>query len=246
MPLQLVTDLRLMINDYYKRFPPSESGTSVPQTPAQSVLPRSFQTPSYISPGTSQHPQNLDVESEREEGELEEASENSEWEDYQIQTPSPPPPDPVDSPPVDIGGFHLIMERATKRFMINMETKTKKLSFLYDFRNQQRKQVRTVPIIDFIWKEGLKIMMHPSSMPAVLPGLEKKYKAPDNSPACLIGQPKPDSIISQAAQRRARNPSVPVTTPPDRDGRKLDTIGKKVSTIAATTVRVANSLAILG
>lgn len=84
-----------------------------------------------------------------------------------------------------------------------------------------------------------------ASIPAVLPKLEKKYKAPDNSPACLIGQPKPDSVISQAAQHRARNPASPLSAPPDRDGRRLDSIGKKNSTMAATTVRVDNSLAIL-
>lgn len=89
-------------------------------------------------------------------------------------------------------------------------------------------------------------MKSPASIPAVLPRLDKKYKAPDNSLACLLGQPNADSVIAQAAQRHSRNPCAPITAPPDKEGRKLDAIGKKVSTMAATTVWAANSLAILG
>lgn len=118
--------------------------------------------------------------------------------------------------------------------------------FLYDFERSSCKALCSVPIVDYIWEEGVKVMKNPATVIAVLPRLEKKYKAPDGSPACLIGQPKPDSVISQAAQRKSRNPSAPLTTPPDKEGRCLDNSGKRFSSISSLLVRAATMLAILG
>lgn len=46
-----------------------------------------------------------------------------------------------------------------------------------------------MPIIDYIWDQGIKIMRNPAIVPPVLLKLDKKYKAPDDVPACLIGHP---------------------------------------------------------
>ncbi|XP_078544267.1 uncharacterized protein LOC144829009 [Lissotriton helveticus] len=51
-------------------------------------------------------------------------------------------------------------------------------------------------------------MKNPATVVPVLPRLDKKYKAPDDGPGhpsrALTGHPRPDSVISQAAQRKSR------------------------------------------
>ncbi|KAJ1148088.1 hypothetical protein NDU88_000929 [Pleurodeles waltl] len=238
-----------MLNDYYKRFPPSTQTTPPRpesyQTPRQTQTTNLPETPQASIPVTSQtqeaHPSSDD---EREEGELRDSA-ASEWDDYLVPTPSPPPAGPVDSPPEDIGGFHNLIERAAKRFCLSIVSHETEC-FLYDFKEPSKRSVRAIPIVDFLWQEGLKAVKNPATVPSQMPRLEKKYKAPDDSPACLVSQPKPDSVISQAAQRRSRNPSTPIASPPDKEGRRLDNIGKKFSSVTAVTVKAANSLAILG
>lgn len=44
MPLELITDLRHMLDDYYRRFPPSESASSVPHTPIPKTPPATYVT----------------------------------------------------------------------------------------------------------------------------------------------------------------------------------------------------------
>lgn len=106
--------------------------------------------------------------------------------------------------------------------------------------------MRPIPIIEHVWDEGIKVMTSPATVIPVLPRLEKKYKAPEDSPACLTGQPKPDSVISQAAQRKSKNPAAPLTSPPDKEGRRMDNAGKRFSSMSSLLVRAANALAILG
>lgn len=97
---------------------------------------------------------------------------------------------------------------------------------MYDFKEPYKKSIRSIPIVDHIWAEGIKVMQSPATVIPVLPRIQKKYKAPADSPAALTNQPKPDSVISQAAQRKSRNPSAPLTAPPDEEGRRLDNAGK--------------------
>lgn len=50
--------------------------------------------------------------------------------------------------------------------------------FLYDFKDTARKSVRAIPIIDHVWKEGLKLMQNPASVAVSVPRIDKKYRAP--------------------------------------------------------------------
>ncbi|XP_078497110.1 uncharacterized protein LOC144753222 [Lissotriton helveticus] len=246
-----------MLDDYNKCFQPS------PQVPAFSFVltPVAVSASAPLSPLPTSAPQiqtsvrihttvyaddEDEIPPDREDGEVRDDDEGmAEWDDYQVQTPSPSPVTPGDSPPVDIVSFHQLMDRAAQRFKLP-RVQREEDCFLYDFKNQPFKQVHTVPIIDFIWAEGVKLMQTPNSLPAKMPRLENKYKAPVGTPACLIGQPKPDLVVTQAAQRCSRNPASAVTAPPDREGRRLDAIDRKFSSMASTTVRAANALAILG
>lgn len=137
------------------------------------------------------------------------------------------------------------MERASKRFELPMP-RDKTECFLYDFKEPYRKTVRSIPIVDHVWEEGIRAMKNPATVIPVLPRLEKKYKALEGSPASLTGQPKPDLVISQAAQRKSHNPAAQLTSPPDKEGRRLDNAGKCFSSMASLLVRAANALAILG
>ncbi|XP_078523024.1 uncharacterized protein LOC144792043 [Lissotriton helveticus] len=239
-----------MLADYRQRFPstpvaPVVLATPVnlprPPSPRASLSPRQDTDPApQHDTDTSSH----DDDDGREEGESPDNTSIDPWEDYVIPMPSPPAHRPSDSPPEDIGGFHNIMQRAANRFELTV-TVEQSDCFLHDFKEGYRRVTRAIPIIEYIWKEGLNIMKTPASIPAVLPRIEKKYRAPSDTPSCLIGHPRPDSVISQAAQQKSKNPSVPISTPPDKEGRRLDAIGKKFSANAAASIKAANSLAIL-
>ncbi|XP_078510507.1 uncharacterized protein LOC144770093 [Lissotriton helveticus] len=217
--------------------------------PTTSIPPPQVPPPSRVVEPTQHElpPQAPDTSSEDEveEGELPNIPSSDPWDDYVIPMPSPPTPQPSDSPPEDVGGFHNLMQRAANRFKLPV-TKEQTECFLHDFKEETRKVSRAIPIIEYIWKEGLKVMKNPASVPAMLPRIDKIYRAPLTSPACLIGHPRPDSVMSQAAQQRSKNPATPISTPPDKEGRRLDLIGKKFSTMAAASIRAANSLAIIG
>ena len=49
----------------------------------------------------------------------------------------------------DLGGFHGVMERASKRFDLPIKVEQSDC-FLYDFREESRKTMRSVPIVDHI------------------------------------------------------------------------------------------------
>lgn len=89
-------------------------------------------------------------------------------------------------------------------------------------------------------------MQTPATDTPGLARLEKKYKAPLDAPACLLGHPKPDLVITQAAQQKSKNPAAPISAPPDREGRRLDNAGKRFSSMSALLVKASNALAILG
>ncbi|KAJ1133827.1 hypothetical protein NDU88_000301 [Pleurodeles waltl] len=250
MPSSLIQDLQSMLQDYRRRFP-AEDQPPAPVSPVTPInAPPPPATPRLTSHSVLAAPPrdegSTSGEEEQEEGEISTPQHpTEEWDDYLAPTPSPPPPRPSDSPPEDIGGFHNLMDRAAVCFHLPTSVSQSEC-FLHDFKEQSRKSVRSIPIIDFIWSEGTKIMRNPATVPPVPQKLDKKYKATQDSPACLTGHPKPDSVISQAAQRRSKNPSTPISTPPDKEGRRLDNIGKRFSSMSAITVRAANSLAILG
>ncbi|XP_069092523.1 uncharacterized protein [Pleurodeles waltl] len=65
--------------------------------------------------------------------------------------------------------------------------------FLYGCKEQARKSMRAIP---HHRNEGLKIIKHPSVEPPDPSHLDKTYKAVVDSPACLIGHPKPDCPLT--------------------------------------------------
>lgn len=69
-------------------------------------------------------------------------------------------------------------------------------------------------------------MKNPATFAAVIPHLNKKNKAPERSLACLLSHPKPDSVIMLAAHKGQGDPSIPHSTPPDKEGSTLDNLGE--------------------
>lgn len=250
MPVSILNELKDLLVDYNRRFPsaapvqqpvatePSPRGVSIPPPPA---LPAVEPERPLLQPQDDDQGNTSDEQPEVQPTQ----DPNSEWYDYIIPDQESPVPDPIDSPPVDIGGFHSLMDRAAARFGLAVPTEQTEC-FLYDFKEPHQRLVRSIPIIEHVWAEGVKVMHAPATVIPVLPRLDKKYKAPADSPAALTGQPKPDSVISQAAQRKSRNPSAPLTTPSDKEGRRLDNVGKRFSSMASLLVRASNALAILG
>ncbi|XP_078503723.1 uncharacterized protein LOC144762414 [Lissotriton helveticus] len=252
LPVSIVSDLQFLIQDYKQRFPEPTTAPSMGSNPAQSgPLPSSRPRPSPLEirqeRETVQHIPSSDEEvEEQEDGEvLDDQSDHGDDEDYIAPSPATPEFTTSESQPVDICGFHNLVGRAATRFHMTMESPETDC-FLYDFKDPVRKTTRSIPIIDHIWEQGKQLMQTPASVSAVVPRLDKKYKAPTTAPACLTGHPKPDSVVTQAAQKNSRNQSSPLSAPPDKEGRKLDSIGKRFSTTSAMTVKVANSIALLG
>lgn len=200
LPPALIQDLQAMLADYRPRFPPQQVPTEnpLPQVEVPVPVPEptllSMPAPAQGPPDTG-HKDTSSSDEEVEEGELpNQANVPDPWDEYIVEPPSPPPRLPSDSPE-DIGGFHNLMQRAAARFQLPITVK-KTDCFLHDFKEDTRKLIRSIPIIDYIWQEGVNIMITPASITAVLPCIEKKYRAPENSPSCLIGHPRPDSVIS--------------------------------------------------
>ncbi|XP_078529947.1 uncharacterized protein LOC144810887 [Lissotriton helveticus] len=208
IPTSLVSDLRFMINDYYRRFPeanapPSSTPVVTSQPPKTQSTPQEqvVRSPPVIT--IRDDLTESDEDEQPEEGELVQDSTGQEWIEYILPSAPSPIPPPTTSPPQDIGGFHDIMEKAPKRFDLDMEVKETEC-FLYDFKDDARKSARSIPIIPHVWEEGLKILKTPASIAVSVPRIKKKYRAPESAAACLIGHPRPESVVTQAAQRNSK------------------------------------------
>ena len=104
-----------------------------------------------------------DYEDSREEGEIPQDDRGDEWDDYVVPATDPPSPTSGTSSPEDIRGFHGVMERASKRFDLPIKVEQADC-FLYDFREEARKSIRSIPIVQHVWTEGLKLMKTPASL----------------------------------------------------------------------------------
>lgn len=253
MLVSLISDLRHMINSYYRRFPdanaPASNTTSVPQPVVQAPVTQpppmvqKVHTPKIIT--IRDDFAESEQEDQTEEGEiLQDDPVDDEWDQYIVPTSPSPSPSPASSPPEDIGDFHDLMERASKRFDLPLPVKENEC-FLYDFKVTSGKSIRTIPIIDHIWEEGLKLMKNPASVAASVPRIEKKYRAPETSPACLIGHPRPEPVVMQAVQRRFKNPASACSVPPDKEGKKMDGAGKRFAVMAAASIKATSALALI-
>lgn len=135
LPSSLVTDLQSLISDYRQKFPTPLSAQDTVQAPPAPVLPVPSQPPPIVLPDLSR--QDIipvrDDSSDDDKGPQTIPDPNREWDEYVIPDPASPVPDPVDSPPADIGGFHNLMERASKRFGLSMSSEQTEC-FLYDFK----------------------------------------------------------------------------------------------------------------
>lgn len=136
---------------------------------------------------------------DHEEGELPDP--HQEWDDYLIPTQCSPSPVHNDSPPEDIVRFHNLLKRAAKWFDFPMPT----------FQEPFWKSVQAILIVNYIWAEELKVMKTPVMVTLGPSRSETKYKAQEDAPAGLVCHPKPGSVITQAAQRKSKNPSSPIT-----------------------------------
>ena len=72
-----------------------------------------------------------------------------EWDDYVAPISDPPSPAQANSPPDHIRGFHSVIERAAKGFDLPVQAKQTDC-FLYSFKEETRKSVKSIPIVDYI------------------------------------------------------------------------------------------------
>ena len=84
----------------------------------------------------------------------------------------------------------------------------------------------------------------PSSIPQLSRKVENYYKTLRDSTTFLFKHPPPNSLIVDATQNRAHNRSS--TTPNNKEGRKVDIVGRRVYTFASFNLRAANYIAAMG
>ncbi|XP_069489774.1 uncharacterized protein [Ambystoma mexicanum] len=179
--------------------------------------------------------------SDPEEGEItHEPDTQSEWDDYLIEKPRKKDSPGDTSPPNNPVSFHTIISKVADVFILQVTLEEKK-SVLYEHRDKRKRTITTIPLLDTIWDTGAKILATPLSTPALVSRREKKYKAPDTAPLCLRGHTNPNSVITGAARKRLANSLSPLSAPPDKEGRKLEAMGRKVSSSSTLTIRAGNS-----
>ena len=62
------------------------------------------------------------------------------------------------------------MQRASKRFDLPIQFEQAD-GFLYDFREEARKSIKSIPIVQHVLTVGLKLKKTLASLPAVIPKL---------------------------------------------------------------------------
>ncbi|XP_078539565.1 uncharacterized protein LOC144824321 [Lissotriton helveticus] len=137
----------LMLNDYYRRFPEANSSQPARQTPfSQTPAAPAQQEQGVRSPQVVTIRDDLtesDEEEQPEEGELVQDASGQEWDEYILPSTASPEPLKSTSPPQDIGGFHDLMERAAKRFNLDVE-KSPQVCITSLERRQYKTLVQTV------------------------------------------------------------------------------------------------------
>ena len=209
-----------------------QGGNSVPIIHTQVNLPQ----PIYSSPDPS--PEHLQG-----------------WDDDTYGDPDLTTPQDIDtysdlyptkpSPPEDTSGYHEVIERAASYHKVDMYTEGVKESFLFETLKKSQKQVQFLPMLGGFLEPVQQIFQDPVKGRPITPRVEKKYKPSPNDPLYIKGHVSPDSLVVVAARKRANCQATGDSPPPDKEGKRLESIGKRVNIQAASQMRVANSIGLL-
>ncbi|XP_054846821.1 uncharacterized protein LOC129337273 isoform X1 [Eublepharis macularius] len=99
------------------------------------------------------------------------------------------------------------------------------------------------PVEDFV-DNALALWQSPASLPPTAKKVERYYRLKQDDCPYLFTHPKPSSIVAEEGQARFRYGSS--SAPADREGRKLDGMGRKIYSSASLGFRIANFQAIMG
>ena len=79
----------------------------------------------------------------------------------------------------------------------------------------------------------------------IKPRVEKKYNLSPNDPACIKGHVPPDSLVVVPTYTRANSQATGDSPPPDKEGKRLEAIRKRVNMQTSNSFRIANSVGLL-
>ncbi|XP_054835795.1 lamina-associated polypeptide 2, isoforms alpha/zeta-like isoform X2 [Eublepharis macularius] len=85
-------------------------------------------------------------------------------------------------------------------------------------------------IVEKVWKV-------PSDLPATSKHIEQMYKIKQGTWQSLIKHPPPSSLIAEEVQHRRSGSS---SVPPDKEGKKMDALGRRQYSTSALALRIAN------
>ncbi|XP_075776479.1 uncharacterized protein LOC102450114 [Pelodiscus sinensis] len=107
-----------------------------------------------------------------------------------------------------------------------------------------QKSMVALPLNDAILEVADEIWQTSASALATNKWADKKYFIPSKGMTFLFMHPQPNSLVVDAAQQRVKTPRHK-TTPADKEGKRLDLLGRKVYSSATITLRMANYDALL-
>ncbi|XP_067325136.1 serine/arginine repetitive matrix protein 1-like [Anolis sagrei] len=96
----------------------------------------------------------------------------------------------------------------------------------------------TLPILPYLLKLARVVDMSPSLVPAIPKRLDMLYKIDVSSNKWVVTPPRPNTVVAEVA--KTKRPKNTLTTPPDREGKKVDTLGKKAHISAGLLTRMAH------
>ncbi|XP_078518404.1 mitogen-activated protein kinase-binding protein 1 [Lissotriton helveticus] len=171
------------------------------------------------------------------------SSTRSSYRDYSTTISSTPPSrvSPVD----DLGTFNEVLFRGVSKFNITMTVPQVKSSVIFETLHQKSSARPLLPLVPGLLEPAMKTFLTPATVGSGPSRIAKKYKAPDQDPLFLRTDPPPDSLIVAAA-RKAHSATSVSSSPPEKDSKNMDTLGRRMYNTAGSVMRVASAAALLG
>lgn len=110
---------------------------------------------------------------------------------------------------------------------------------IFEVLNRDVSAPISLPLSSVLLQSIRATWTNPASAPTSTKCLDHMYRVQESSASFLYTHPKPNSLIVSSASKGKRHQ----TTPQDREGRKVDSYGRRFYSTGALGIKVANYLA---
>nr|XP_014345002.1 PREDICTED: uncharacterized protein LOC106703857 [Latimeria chalumnae] len=116
---------------------------------------------------------------------------------------------------------------------LSLVSETDRSCFMQVLQGRSVRSPLQIPLHDVVPATVLDIGRAPASVLLVNKRVDRRYLAPDGEGIPLSSHPSAESTVASAANEQARTQRIFSSAPPSQDGRRWDTLGKKVSSYLA-------------